>query len=223
MSEARAEANSQVSEPSTERRYHHGNLREALIDAGVDLAREGGPDEIALREATRRAGVTPRAAYRHVADRDALVNEVARVALTEMVALIRERTDRIRPTSPLDGTTQALRAIGTGYIDYALAEPGMFAVALFAIDDMGLARPSESGLSHPSPYEVLEEVLGGFVEAGMLAADRLPVAASMCWSSVHGFATLATQGPLREVPRDEASRLGADVVDMVIEGLAARR
>lgn len=206
------------------RSYHHGNLRQALISAAVELARVGGPDAVALREATRRAGVTPRAAYRHVADRDALVVEVARVALGDMEALVRARISRIRRTDPFDRTVAALAAIGTGYIDYALDEPGMFATALFGLADMAEARPSDRGgaATHASPYETLEQVLGGFVEAGVLDAARVPVAAAMCWSTVHGFATLATQGPLRELPRDEASSIGAGVVAMLVEGLAGR-
>ncbi|MFS0706124.1 TetR family transcriptional regulator, partial [Cellulomonas sp. 179-A 9B4 NHS] len=51
--------------------YHHGDLGAALVDAGVALAREAGASAVVLREVTRRVGVTPRAAYRHVADRDA--------------------------------------------------------------------------------------------------------------------------------------------------------
>lgn len=218
MATARASADSQA--PS--RRYHHGNLREALVEVGVELAREGGLDAIVMREATRRVGVTPRAAYRHVSDRDALVGEVARVALTQMATGIRERISRIRPQSPLDGARQALHAVGTGYIDYALAEPGLFEVAMYGLDDMALARPTATGDAHASPYEALEGVLGGLVEAGVLEAGALPAAATMCWSSVHGFATLATRGPLRELPRVRAAALGVEVVDLVVAGLSGR-
>lgn len=221
MGEASDSANSQAGG----RPYHHGNLRTALIAAGSALAREGGPEAVTMREATRRAGVTPRAAYRHVADRDALVVEVARVALGEMEALVRSRIARILRTDPLERAAAALTAIGTGYIDYALAEPGMFATALFGLADMAEARPSDRGgpATHASPYETLQQVLGGFVEAGVLEPERLEAAATMCWSSVHGFATLATQGPLRELPRAQAGALGAGVVAMVTEGLVRRR
>ena len=210
------------SQPATGRAYHHGNLQAALVAAGVELARAGGPDAIVLREVTRRVGVTPRAAYRHVADRDALVVEVARVALTEMATLIGTRIERLREDDPLERSAAALRAIGTGYIDYALAQPGLFATALFGLDDMLEARPTTTGATHASPYEALEQVLHGFVAVGALAAGEVPAAAAMCWSSVHGFATLATQGPLRELPRETASELGAGAVAMVVEGLVAR-
>jgi AcrR family transcriptional regulator len=65
---------------SPARAYHHGDLRRALIDEGLTLARTGGPVAVTLREATRAVGVSPNAAYRHFADRDTLVHAVAREA-----------------------------------------------------------------------------------------------------------------------------------------------
>ena len=56
--------------------YHHGNLRDALVEAAVDVVREGGPEALSLRELARRVGVSHAAAYRHFADREALVDVV---------------------------------------------------------------------------------------------------------------------------------------------------
>ena len=64
--------------------YRHGDLRNALLQAGIALAREGGRDAIVLREATRRAGVVPNAAYRHFASRQALIDAVRAAALAEL-------------------------------------------------------------------------------------------------------------------------------------------
>src|SRR4051812_7727728 len=80
--------------------YRHGDLRRALLDAGVALARVGGPDAVVLREATRRAGVVPNAAYRHFASRQELLQAVRAAALsalavtmeTELAALRRRRS-----------------------------------------------------------------------------------------------------------------------------------
>src|SRR6185503_924860 len=69
--------------------YRHGDLRRALLEAGIELARAGGPDAVVLREATRRAGVVPNAAYRHFASREDLLAAVRSAALAS-VALAME-------------------------------------------------------------------------------------------------------------------------------------
>src|ERR1700687_1100658 len=66
--------------------YRHGDLRRVLIEAGVELARDGGPDAVVLREATRRAGVVPNAAYRHFASRRELLQAVRSAALAKLAA-----------------------------------------------------------------------------------------------------------------------------------------
>ena len=88
------------------RTYHHGDLRQALLEAGIALARVGGPEAVVLREATRRASVVPNAAYRHFVNRDALLQEVRAAALS-MLALSwslaqagRRRAQRVIPLRP---------------------------------------------------------------------------------------------------------------------------
>src|SRR4051812_37871475 len=81
--------------------YRHGDLRRALIEAGMDLARAGGPDAVVLREATRRAGVVPNAAYRHFANRDELLAAV-RAAAFAAAATFMER--ELAALGPADGS-----------------------------------------------------------------------------------------------------------------------
>ena len=73
-------------DPSGKKSYHHGALHSALVEASIALAREGGPDRVILREAARAAGVSHSAAYRHFADREALLAEVSRFARSELAA-----------------------------------------------------------------------------------------------------------------------------------------
>src|SRR5436305_9833089 len=75
--------------------YHHGNLRAALIDAGVELAQAGGPDAVVVREASRRVGVSHNAAYRHFPDRDTLVRAVAERSMGELAGLMEHLIDDV--------------------------------------------------------------------------------------------------------------------------------
>ena len=77
--------------------YRHGDLRRALLDAGIDLARAGGPEAVVLREATRRAGVVPNAAYRHFGSRQALLQAVRAAALAALAAAMEAELARSAP------------------------------------------------------------------------------------------------------------------------------
>lgn len=206
--------------PTTRQRtsYHHGDLRAALTQAGLEAARTGGPEAVVLREATRRAGVSANAAYRHFADRGALVGAVSHEVTVLMAAAMRRR----RRASPgADAATRArdrLRAVGLGYIGFALDEPGWFATGFFGADRIGATAPDGQV---PPAFLLLVEALDDLLAAGLLPADRREGAEWPCWSTVHGFAELATHGPLRDHPRRELDALAARTVDAIIDGLSA--
>src|SRR6266540_2384598 len=87
--------------PTRRGTYRHGDLRHALLEAGIELARRGGPDAVVLREATRWAGVVPNAAYRHFADRLALLRAVSSAAMSALaVAIERELAELPRSADP---------------------------------------------------------------------------------------------------------------------------
>jgi AcrR family transcriptional regulator len=188
--------------------YHHGDLRAALIDAGLQLTRAGGPEALTIREATRRVGVSPNAAYRHFADREALLEAVA-------TAIQHRMTEAMRASVRRRGSTELLRAVGIGYIKFALDEPGWFAVAFF-----GAGQSDETG-SAP-PYLALVEALDAMADAGALSPERRDGAEWPCWSAVHGFAELALRGPLREASRREVESLAERTVDDIIAGMSRR-
>jgi AcrR family transcriptional regulator len=193
--------------------YHHGDLRAALIDAGLQLTRTGGPDALTIREATRRVGVSPNAAYRHFADREALLSAVATAIQHLMAATMQSPVRRRGSAERL--AVDRLRAVGVGYIKFALDEPGWFAVAFF-----GAVQPEETAAA--LPYLALVEALDGMAAAGALSAKRRDGAEWPCWSAVHGFAELALHGPLRGVSRREIESLAQRTVDDIIAGLRLR-
>ncbi len=185
--------------------YHHGNLRASLVEAAVGLARELGPEGLVLREVARRVGVSHNAAYRHFADRDELIAEVARHGLGELVQAMQTRLDAVTATDPVRRARRRLAELGRGYVDLALAEPGLFRVVFVAYPAVSERDP----LPTPDPLQMLCDCLDDMVDVGWLAADHRPHAEISCWAAVHGFAVLHLEGPLRgSDPAD--SRRSAD-------------
>ena len=125
--------------------YHHGNLRQALLEHAVELARAGGPEAVVLRDVQRMAGVSNSAAYRHYADRDALLAAVREYAETRLADAMVARLKAVTSRGPKAKRALArLRATGQGYIDFALAEPGMFRTAFAHSDSAGAGHTRQT-------------------------------------------------------------------------------
>lgn len=206
--------------PAARDTYRHGDLRRALLEAGIALARAGGPDAVVLREATRRAGVVPNAAYRHFAGRPALLQAVRGAALSAVAGAMEAELAALRPAtlSPAELARASLRAVGTGYLRFARQEPGLFRTAFaLPIDaEEGADRGPQSGLN---PFQLLGAALDRMVQAGLLPAARRPGAEHLAWSAVHGLAMLVLDGPLRRLTPAQRAALGQRLIDMVEQGL----
>jgi AcrR family transcriptional regulator len=202
--------------------YRHGDLRRALLDAGIALAREGGPTAVVLREATRQAGVAPNAAYRHFANHQALFDAVRAHALGALAqAIEREWRKALRVREPAAQARALLRAVGTGYLGFAQAETGLFRTAfVFGQHEVQVppdpARTAAMGLN---PFELLGAALDAMVATGVLPAERRPQAEYLAWSAVHGMALLIIDGPLRGTPATARRALGERLLQMVENGL----
>lgn len=212
-----------AAEPAPVRQsYHHGNLRQALLDAGLELTRTGGAAALTLRDATRQVGVSPNAAYRHFADLESLRAAVAERIQDGMVDRMRsfQKADGPDATTGPAGVSARgrLRAVGLGYIGFALAEPGWFDTAFVNVGALLAADPDAEP---PVPLQMLTSALDGLVSAGELAPERRPGAEWPCWSAVHGFALLALTGPLRGRPTTEIWPSAERTVDAIITGLLA--
>ena len=210
--------------PAPRSSYRHGDLRRALVDAATDLARSGGPAAVVLREATRRAGVAPNAAYRHFASREDLLRAVRTAGLGAMAHSMEVELAKVRRgLAPADAARASLRAVGRGYLRFAQAEPGLFHTAFLAsgvqLTRPDAPRPPEAG---PSPYTLLSAALDKFVEAGLLTPARREGAEVLAWSAVHGLAMLVIDGPLTgAIPARKLKQLEERLLDMVEAGLAA--
>jgi AcrR family transcriptional regulator len=203
------------------RTYHHGDLRQALLEAGIALARVGGPEAVVLREATRRAGVVPNAAYRHFVNRQALLQAVRAAALSTLaLAMEKERTRQCRGKQGIDAARASLRAIGTAYLRFARTEPGLFRTA-FAVpgDPETTSNSAMAGRSGLNPFQLLSTALDELVQCGLLPGERRPGAEYVAWSAVHGLAMLVLEGPLRRLPHAHVRGIEQRLLTMVEQGL----
>lgn len=208
--------------PPARSTYRHGDLRRALLEEGIELARTGGPDAVVLREATRRAGVAPNAAYRHFASREALLQAVRAAALSAVAAAMEaELASLPAGLPPADFARASVRAVGSGYLRFAQAEPGLFRTA-FARSDMLIQATPETPTAGPgglNPFELLGTALDRLVEAGVMPPEKRPGAEFLAWSAVHGLAILVIDGPLGPVIGPHMQQIGQRLLDMVEKGL----
>ncbi|MGL4240150.1 MAG: TetR/AcrR family transcriptional regulator [Beijerinckiaceae bacterium] len=190
------------------RGYHHGNLRETLIDAARFLIAEKGPQGFTLLEAARLADVSPAAPYRHFKDRDALIAGVA----ARGFAMFSERLK-----TAIAGTTSArdgLEALGRAYLAFAREEPGHYGAMFLAARTPGGANPAPNDDSFGLLLETVRRLLSS---PGSPPTDPLP-AALQIWTLAHGVASLATTGrwpAIASAPSpEEVLRAGATAVIM---------
>lgn len=203
--------------------YRHGDLAAALLSAGVDLARTGGPQAVVLREATRRVGVSPNAAYRHFADHRALLRKVCAVAMRGLALAMEAGQSEVAPAPPGPTALARLRATGAGYLRYAQDEPGLFTTAFSAADELTEGDDDGAGDSGLTPFGLLNAALDDLVVVGLLEAERRPDAELMAWSGVHGLSMLLIDGPLRHLPREHADLVAEQLLDHIERGLLAPR
>jgi AcrR family transcriptional regulator len=201
--------------------YRHGDLRRALLEAGIALARAGGPDAVVLREATRRAGVVPNAAYRHFASREALLHAVRAAALAALAAAMEAELAAVgKRRRPADAARAGLRAVGNAYLAFAQQETGLFRTAFATPGEAhGGADPAMAGPGGLNPFQLLGAPLDRLVEAGVLPRARRPDAEYLAWSAVHGLAMLVIDGPLRRLAPDQIRELGQRLLDLIEQGL----
>jgi AcrR family transcriptional regulator len=207
--------------PVKRKTFRHGDLRNALLTAALAMARAGGPDAVVLREATRQAGVSPNAAYRHFANQAELVEAVRSACLSRLAAAIEDEMKKCRPgRDPQAFARKSLRAVGMGYLGFAMREPGMFLTAFSVPPPVYSSNPANTASMGLNPFQLLSLALDRMLESGLLSKKVRQDAEFLAWSTVHGLALLVLEGPLHKVPREMVLAMGERLVVMVERGLA---
>jgi AcrR family transcriptional regulator len=177
---------------STSKSYHHGDLRAALVQAGLKALETQDIGDISLRQLAREAGVSPTAVYRHFPDKDALMAALAQAGIEQMADWQKEAA---RHASEAD----AFAATGRAYVRWALANPSLFRLVFGQCREVGRTVFGDNDAAR-----MLRSYAESFTgnDAG---AQRFMLQA---WAVVHGLAMLMLDGQL---PRDEA------MIDRVID------
>jgi AcrR family transcriptional regulator len=206
--------------PEKRKTFRHGDLRNALVTAGLEMARAGGPNAVILREATRQAGVSPNAAYRHFAGQAELLDAVRSACLSRVAAAIEGEMKKCRPgRDPRVFARKSLRAVGMGYLGFAMREPGMFRTAFSVPPQVHSHNPANTASMGLNPFQLLSLALDRMLETGLLGKKDRPGSEYLAWSTVHGLALLALEGPLHKMPQEMVLALGERLVTMVERGL----
>ena len=194
--------------PDERRGYHHGNLREALIKAALDLIAKKGPAGFTFADAARSAGVSSAAPYRHFRDRDALIADVARRGFE----LFATRLD----AAWNDGQPEPLKAfenVGRAYLGFARGEPAYYSAMFEA--GVGLDGDPELRLASERAFAVLRRASEA-LSARVPANERPPVLMMSLhvWALSHGIASLFARGDAgrRSLPMSAEDLLEAAVL-----------
>jgi AcrR family transcriptional regulator len=169
-----------------EKQYHHGNLRQALIDAGLELIAEGGISQIDLRKVARKVGVSHMAPYRHFSDRNELLAAIAEEGLRKLADQVRYKLEQVP-----DDFLSKLDAFAKEYVNFAITHPQ-------------LIREMFSGIntdyqSHPAIRQALIELFEPLVsllkksQATPSITNEYTQLTLVIWSMIHGFSTLVIE------------------------------
>jgi AcrR family transcriptional regulator len=190
------------------RGYHHGNLKEALIRAALELIAQKGPAGFTFAEAARWAGVSPAAPYRHFRDRDDLLIDVARRGFDQFGEVLARAWGEGRP----DPAT-AFERIGPAYLQFARSEPAYYS----AMFEAGVPLDANADLRESSDcaFAVLRAAAEMLI--AQMPLERRPPALMMAlhiWALSHGIASLFGRGDAgrRTLPMSPEELLEAGVL-----------
>jgi AcrR family transcriptional regulator len=197
--------------------YHHGDLRRVLIAAALELAEEGGADAVSVREAARRAGVSPGAPFRHFPSRNDLMSAVAAEAQRRFRSAI---ATAIAETSSEDPLVR-FRAFGLAYLRWAMKNPAHFEVIssgkYFAHDQSAAVREDNAEL-----IDMTGQLLSDAQDRGQLRSADLRIMKIAGRALVYGFARMNIDGhfPRWGVADAEADQMAEAIITLFVDGIA---
>jgi AcrR family transcriptional regulator len=200
------------------RPYHHGDLRRALRETAAELLERGGPAALALREIARTAGVSHAAAYRHFADKEALLADLAEAGFLELLAESRAAVAAAR-----GGPLRKLEASGRAYVAFGVRRPHLLQLMFGpAVPDWSV-HPGLVAASGQLAALLADIVIEGQAR-GVIRAGPVGDLTLTAWSLVHGLALLATGRRIPGASVDDAfiQRAARRATRLLVDGLRSR-
>lgn len=182
--------------------YHHGDLKNALIEAGIAILAEEGVNGLSLRKVASRAGVSHAAPYAHFADKQALIAAIStagyRRLYEQMQVVLAQMADD--PLAQLVETAWA-------YLNFAIADPAHFKITFSSTVEKEQDYPDLVALTHQS-FGVVQQIVERCQAAGILSPGSPDVVAIGVWSQVHGLASLMLEGQISHTTLEQTSMKG---------------
>ncbi|HQU70297.1 MAG TPA: TetR/AcrR family transcriptional regulator [Albidovulum sp.] len=184
------------------RPYHHGDLRQAILETAIAMLNEPGGWQFTLREVARRAGVSHAAPYKHFPDKAALLNEIALIGFDRLhVALASAR-------SSAGNAAEALAAASRAYLVFGLGNPALYRLMFGA--EIGNSAAVHRDRRAMGAFDVVMDLLAEGQAAGLIEKRGVAGQAASVWAQMHGLTMLKLDGMLRP------ERVGEDAVEAAL-------
>lgn len=188
--------------------YHHGDLKNSLIEAGKRILAKEGVNGLSLRKVARQAGVSHSAPYAHFTDKQALIAAISTDGFQLLYEKLAETIQRYRG----DPHRQLIESAWT-YIQFAVEEPDTFRIMFSEVLEREKDYPAFVDVSQRT-FKLVEEIVASCQEAGILRAGAPDVTAVVVWGLVHGIISLVSMGQVSHTILEQF-----DLRDMIIFGM----
>jgi AcrR family transcriptional regulator len=179
--------------------YHHGDLKNALIKAGVEILAKDGVAGLSLRKVAGRAGVSHSAPYSHFEDKQALIAAISTEGFRQLYERVSKVADRF-----LDQPSKLLVETAWAYVQFAMDDPDRFKVMFSAVLEKEKDYPEFVSESQRN-FQLVRKIIEVNQAAGVLRSGPSDLIALSAWGIVHGFVMLWLEGQISHAILDRSS------------------